>query len=54
LDLQKSLLETFVIDLDGVDTYETAIKVNSLLTQIEVSYSVTARIQSLSLMQYLR
>lgn len=54
LDLQKSLLETFVIDLDGVDTYETAIKVNSLLTQIEVSYSVTARIQNLSLMQYLR
>lgn len=54
LEVKKSLLETFVIDLDGVDPYETAIQVNSLLTQIEVSYSVTARIQNLSLMQYLR
>lgn len=54
LKIQKNLFETFVVDLDGVDAYDAAIEVNTLITQIEVSYSVTSRIQNLSLMQYLR
>jgi len=54
LNVQKNLFETFAAELDGVDAYEAAIEVNTLITQIEVSYSVTSRIQNLSLMQYLR
>lgn len=54
LVVQKNLFESFVVELDGVDAYEAAIEVNTLITQIEVSYSVTSRIQNLSLMQYLR
>jgi flagellar hook-associated protein 3 FlgL len=54
LKVQKNLFETFVVELDGVDAYDAAIEVNTLITQIEVSYSVTSRIQNLSLMQYLR
>ena len=54
LSVQKDLFETYVVDLDGVDAYQAAIKLNTLITQIEVSYSVTSRIQNLSLIQFLR
>ena len=54
LSVQKDLFETYVVDLDGVDAYQAAIEVNTLITQIEVSYSVTSRIQNLSLIQFLR
>lgn len=50
---QKSLLETFASELESVDPYETSIELSTLLTQIEVSYSITSRIQNLSLMNYL-
>lgn len=49
---QKTLFETFAADLEGVDSYQTGIELNTLLTQIEVSYQITSRIQSLSLMNY--
>lgn len=50
---QRSLLETFASDLESVDAYEKSIELSTLLTQIEVSYSVTSKIKSLSLMNYL-
>jgi flagellar hook-associated protein 3 FlgL len=53
LSAQKSLLETFASDLESVDPYQTSIELNTLLTQIEVSYSITSRIQNLSIMDYL-
>lgn len=53
LTSQKSLLETFASDLESVDAYEKSIELSTLLTQIEVSYSITSRIQNLSLMNYL-
>ena len=49
IDLSKQFLQ----DLQGVDPYEAATKVNDLLTQIETSYSLTARISQLNLIQYL-
>lgn len=49
---QKTLFQTFAADLEGVDPYQTGIELNTLLTQIEVSYQITSRIQSLSLMDY--
>lgn len=50
---QIDLFKTFITDLEGVDAYEAATKVNELLTQIETSYALTARIQQLSLLNYL-
>ena len=37
-----------------VDPYEAATRLNSLVTQIETSYTLTGRIQQLSLLNYLR
>lgn len=52
LTAQKALFEEFAADLEAVDSYQTGIELNTLLTQIEVSYQITSRIQSLSLMDY--
>ncbi len=38
----------------AVDPYEAATRLNSLITQIETSYTLTGRMQQLSLMQYIR
>lgn len=53
LSLQRDLLDTHVGKLEGVDPYELSTRVSSLLTQIETSYALTARIQKLSLLNYL-
>ncbi|WP_173934807.1 flagellar hook-associated family protein [Chelativorans sp. Marseille-P2723] len=50
---QIDLFQTFIYDLEGVDPYEASTRVNELLTQIETSYALTARIQQLSLLRYL-
>jgi len=50
---QIDLFKTFIYDLEGVDPYEASTRVNELLTQIETSYALTARIQQLSLLRYL-
>lgn len=53
LKSQKSLFETFASDMESIDPYQTSIELNSLLTQIETSFSITSRIKNLSIMQYL-
>jgi flagellin-like hook-associated protein FlgL len=50
---QIDLLKTFISDLERVDPFEASIRVTELLTQIETSYALTARIQQLSLIRYL-
>jgi len=50
---QVTLFKTSLQDLQGVDPYEAATRVNTLLTQIETSYALTARLQQLSLLNYL-
>lgn len=40
-------------ELESVDPFEVSVRVTNLLTQIETSYAVTARIQRLSLLNYL-
>ncbi|WEX08325.1 flagellar hook-associated family protein [Chelativorans sp. AA-79] len=50
---QIDLYKMFVNDLEGVDPFEASTRVNELLTQIETSYALTARIQQLSLLRYL-
>lgn len=53
LHSQTDILSTQINNLEGVDPYEAATRVNTLMTQIETSYSLTARIQQLSLVNYL-
>jgi flagellar hook-associated protein 3 FlgL len=53
LSMQVDLFERTIQDLEGVDPYEAATRVSALLTQIETSYALTARIQQLSLLRFL-
>jgi flagellar hook-associated protein 3 FlgL len=53
LTAQSNVLQTSVNNLESVDPYQAAMRVNSLLTQIETSYALTAKLQNMSLMNYL-
>lgn len=49
---QKSVLENQLSSVTDVDAYEAAIQLSQLSTSLEASYSATARIQSLSLLNF--
>lgn len=51
--MQADLFERSIVDTEGVDPYEAASRVKDLLSQIETSYTLTARIQQLSLLRFL-
>ena len=53
MEIQVKLLTTTVADIEGVDTFEVSTKINTLLTQIEVSYALTSRVQRLSILNHL-
>lgn len=53
MDLQMNLVKEHIGQLEGVDPYEATAKVNGLLVQIETAYSLTARLQNLTLLNYL-
>ncbi|WP_072370937.1 flagellar hook-associated family protein [Hyphomicrobium sp. NDB2Meth4] len=53
MSLQIDILTTQITSLEGVDSNEAATRVNQLLTQIETSYALTARIMGLSILNYL-
>jgi flagellar hook-associated protein 3 FlgL len=40
-------------NLEGVDPYEASTRVSGLMAQIELSYSLTARLQQMSLLKFL-
>ena len=50
---QMSILQTQVGNLDDVDPNSVATQLNTLTTQIETAYQLTAQLQKLSLAQYL-
>lgn len=50
---KKTLLENSVTKTEGVSEYDVATRINTLTTQLEASYSVTARISKLSLLNYI-
>ena len=52
-DSEKSALETARLGLLSVDPYETATKLQQTQTQLQTLYSITARMQRLSLVDYL-
>ncbi len=53
LTVQIDLFETQIGNMVKVDPYEAATRVNDLLSQIETSYALTARIQQLSILNYI-
>ena len=53
LSIQRDIINRQIVDLENVDPFETATRVNSLMTQVEMSYSLTARIRQLSLLQHM-
>jgi flagellar hook-associated protein 3 FlgL len=53
MDFQKDLLSGQLSSLTDVDAYEAALRLNQLSTSLQASYSVTARIQSLSLLNFI-
>jgi flagellar hook-associated protein 3 FlgL len=50
---QTDLFNKHLLDLEGVDPYEAATRVNDLMSHIQTSFALTARIQQLSLLNYL-
>ena len=53
LESQLRIITLHLGDIEGVDAYEASTRMKSLLAQVETSYTLTARIQQLSLMNYL-
>ncbi|MBB5704037.1 flagellar hook-associated protein 3 FlgL [Ochrobactrum daejeonense] len=51
---QQKILNQSVLNLEEVDPYEAATRVNALKTQVETSYSLTVQLQNMSLLNYLR
>jgi flagellar hook-associated protein 3 FlgL len=50
---RSNILNQELGQLEGVDQYEVSTRINTLTTQLEASYSITARINKLSLLNYL-
>lgn len=53
LNNQMSIVKTQINNLESVDPYDAATRVNTLTTQIETSYALTSRLSQLSLLNYL-
>jgi flagellar hook-associated protein 3 FlgL len=53
MSAQMSIIDTQLSGLVGVDTYDASVRLNTLLTQVETSYTITAKIQELSLVNFL-
>jgi flagellar hook-associated protein 3 FlgL len=53
LESRQTTITSAIRALEGVDSYEAAVRVNSLMTQLEASYALTGRISKLSLLNYI-
>ncbi|MEO4001572.1 flagellar hook-associated family protein [Mesorhizobium sp. CAU 1732] len=53
MSMQIDLFSRSLIDLEGVDEFAASTKVTGLIAQIELSYSLTGRIQQMSLLKYI-
>jgi flagellar hook-associated protein 3 FlgL len=54
MDAQIDILTNRINGLESVDPFDAAVRVTSLMTQIETSYALTARIQNMTILNYLR
>ncbi len=53
MSAQMNILSTQIGNLDNINPYEVATRVNNLQTQIQTAYSLTSQLHHLSLVQYL-
>ena len=53
MSMQSDLISKDIGALENVDPYEAATRVTTLMTQLETGYALTARIQRLSILNYL-
>ncbi len=53
MSLQKDILDEKIIHLEAVDPAEAKIRVDRLMTQIQTSYSLTAQLRTMTLINYL-
>lgn len=53
MSIQIDIMTQHIGALENVDPYEASTRVTTLLTQVETAYAMTARIQRLSLLNYL-
>ena len=52
VELQRNLIESRIASLEGVDPAEAKTRLDALTTQIEMSYSLTAQLLKLSILNY--
>jgi flagellar hook-associated protein 3 FlgL len=53
MTIQSDLITNHLNALEGVDPYEASSRLSSLMTQVETAYAMTARIQKMTLLNYL-
>ena len=53
MSVQTDLISKDIGALENVDPYEAASRVTTLMTQLETGYALTARLQRLSILDYL-
>ena len=53
MSMQIDLFDKTLNNLEGVDPYEASTRVSGLMAQIELSYSLTSRLQQMSLLKFL-
>jgi flagellin-like hook-associated protein FlgL len=53
MSLQKDILDEKITHLEAVDPAEAKIRIDQLMTQIQTSYSLTAQLKSLSLINFI-
>jgi len=53
MSAQMTILASEIGGLDNADPNKTAVKINALMTQLQTSYQLTARLQQMSLAHYL-
>ena len=52
-DLQSGILKRDIVAVEGVDPYEAASRVNALMSQLEMSYTLTSKLIGLSLVKFI-
>jgi flagellar hook-associated protein 3 FlgL len=53
MSAQKTIIDTQLTGLVGIDTYEASTRLTTLLNQVETSYTITSKIQGLSLVNFI-
>jgi flagellar hook-associated protein 3 FlgL len=53
MSLQKDILDEKITHLEAVDPAEAKIRIDQLSTQLQTSYSLTAQLKNLSLINFI-